>query len=78
MADDDATTVLIDLAEVGFLRPFGHQRPFTPRSAQHIVVHAGGGTVPWPILEKLVHVLDASGDLIEDQLARSPRRPHFP
>ncbi|MBG0567750.1 hypothetical protein [Actinoplanes aureus] len=52
--------------------------PFTPRSAQHIVVHAGGGTAPWPILEKLVHVLDASGDLIEDQLARSPRRPHFP
>lgn len=37
--------------------------PFTPRPAEHVVVHAGGGTLPWPILGKLMSVLDASGDL---------------
>jgi hypothetical protein len=41
--------------------------PFTPRAAQHAVVRAGGGTVPWLILEKLIHLLDSSGDLVEEQ-----------
>nr|GID89659.1 hypothetical protein Ade03nite_85830 [Actinoplanes derwentensis] len=40
--------------------------PFTPRPASGIVVHAGGGIVPWPILEKLVGVLDSSGDLVDE------------
>ncbi|MEU8656131.1 hypothetical protein [Actinoplanes philippinensis] len=41
--------------------------PFTPRPAEDIVVHAGGGIVPWPILEKLAGVLDSSGDLVYEQ-----------
>lgn len=41
--------------------------PFTPRPAQHIVVHAGGGVLPWPILAKLIGVLDSSGDLVGEQ-----------
>ncbi len=41
--------------------------PFTPRPAEHIVVHAGGGVVPWPILESLIHLLESSGDLVDEQ-----------
>ncbi|MEV6299827.1 hypothetical protein AB0M02_10530 [Actinoplanes sp. NPDC051861] len=39
---------------------------FAPRSAQHVMVHAGGGVVPWPILEELLDQLDSCGDLIDD------------
>ncbi|WP_431926396.1 hypothetical protein [Micromonospora wenchangensis] len=46
--------------------------PFTPRPTAHVVVHAGGGIVPWPVLEKLVHLLDSSGDLVDDQRDLSP------
>ncbi|MEV6345030.1 hypothetical protein [Actinoplanes sp. NPDC051851] len=40
--------------------------PFTPRAARHVVVHAGGGVVPWLILEKLIALLDSSGDLVDE------------
>lgn len=40
--------------------------PFTPREAQHVVVHAGGGVVPWPILTRLIERLDSSGDLVDE------------
>ncbi|MET8148265.1 hypothetical protein ACIBSW_30950 [Actinoplanes sp. NPDC049668] len=41
--------------------------PFTPRPAQHVVVHAGGGVVPWLILKKLIDQLDSSGDLVDGE-----------
>jgi hypothetical protein len=40
--------------------------PFTPRQAEHIVIHSGGGTLPWPTLEKLMRLLDSSGDLVDE------------
>jgi hypothetical protein len=41
--------------------------PFTPEPAADVVVHAGGGVVPWPILENLVSLLGSSGDLVEER-----------
>jgi len=41
--------------------------PFTPMPAQFAMVHAGGGTVPWRVLARLIDVLDSSGDLVEEQ-----------
>ncbi|GIF09804.1 hypothetical protein [Actinoplanes siamensis] len=41
--------------------------PFTPKPAQHIVVYADGGVLPWPILGKLIHLLESNGDLVEEQ-----------
>ncbi|WP_127499817.1 hypothetical protein [Actinoplanes solisilvae] len=46
--------------------------PFTPKAAEHATVHAGGGVVPWPILAQFVDMLDASGDLVEEQRDPSP------
>jgi hypothetical protein len=40
--------------------------PFTPRPAERVIVHAGGGVLPWPILEKVMGVLDSSGDLVDE------------
>ncbi|WP_051796941.1 hypothetical protein [Catenuloplanes japonicus] len=45
--------------------------PFTPRTTQHVVVHLGGGELPWPILEKLIFLLESSGDLVEDHNEQS-------
>ncbi|GAA4603455.1 hypothetical protein BJY16_004622 [Actinoplanes octamycinicus] len=44
---------------------------FTPMSAQHIVFYADGGVLPWPILGKLIHLLESRGDLVEEQRDRS-------
>ncbi|MFI1989758.1 hypothetical protein [Actinoplanes sp. NPDC020271] len=41
--------------------------PFTPMPAQHIVVYADGGVLPWPILRELIQLLESSGDLVEEQ-----------
>jgi hypothetical protein len=41
--------------------------PFTPRTTEHVVVHADGGIVPWPILRNLIQLLDSSGDLVDEQ-----------
>lgn len=41
--------------------------PFTPRPARFAVVRAGGGTVPWPILQNLIDVVEAGGDLVDEQ-----------
>ncbi|MFD6563182.1 hypothetical protein [Micromonospora profundi] len=40
--------------------------PFTPQPTKHVVVRAGGGIVPWRVLEKFVYLLDSSGDLINE------------
>ncbi|MEK8108191.1 hypothetical protein NKG94_30925 [Micromonospora sp. M12] len=52
--------------------------PFTPRPTEHVVVCAGGGTVPWPVLEKLVHLLDTSGDLVDERRDLSPEATALP
>jgi len=41
--------------------------PFTPQPTDHVVVRADGGIVPWRVLEKFVHLLDSTGDLIDEQ-----------
>jgi len=41
--------------------------PFTPKPAQHILVFADGGALPWPILGKLIHLLESRGELVEEQ-----------
>ncbi|GAA0793839.1 hypothetical protein [Spirilliplanes yamanashiensis] len=46
--------------------------PFTPKSAEHVVVHAGGGVVPWPVLEALIGRLESSGDLVDEARDLSP------
>jgi hypothetical protein len=40
---------------------------FTPRPAQHVRVHAGGGVVPWLILQQLIDQVDSSGDLVDEE-----------
>ncbi|MGW4948196.1 hypothetical protein ACWEOZ_42150 [Actinoplanes sp. NPDC004185] len=40
---------------------------FTPEPAEHVVVHAGGGVLPWLVLEKLIDQLDASDDLVDEE-----------
>jgi hypothetical protein len=41
--------------------------PFTPMPAEHAVVQADGGTVPWLVLEKLIQTLEAGDDLVDEQ-----------
>lgn len=41
--------------------------PFTPMPAEHIVVYADGGVLPWPVLRKLIQLLESSGDLVEER-----------
>lgn len=52
--------------------------PFTPRPTEHVVVCAGGGTVPWPVLEKLMRLLDSSGDLVDERRDLSPEATALP
>ncbi|MFI7553234.1 hypothetical protein ACIBQ2_26225 [Micromonospora sediminimaris] len=52
--------------------------PFTPRPAEHVIVRAGGGIVPWPVLEELVHLLDSSGDLVDELRDLSPEATALP
>jgi hypothetical protein len=40
---------------------------FIPRPAQHVVVHAGGGALPWLVLMKLIDQLGSSGDLVDEE-----------
>ncbi|WP_433792948.1 hypothetical protein [Actinoplanes sp. CA-252034] len=40
--------------------------PFTPRPAQYVTVHAGGGVVPWPVLAALIGQVESSGDLVDE------------
>ncbi len=41
--------------------------------ADHVVVRFGDGALPWPVLEKLILVLESSGDLIEERAAAASR-----
>ncbi|MEU7802413.1 hypothetical protein AB0B10_24430 [Micromonospora arborensis] len=52
--------------------------PFTPRPAQHALVHLGGGQLPWPILRKLIEMVESSGDLVEEQRNAFPGGKPFP
>ncbi|MET8233452.1 hypothetical protein ABZS77_22560 [Micromonospora sp. NPDC005298] len=52
--------------------------PFTPRPTGHVVVHADGGTVPWVVLEKLLRLLDSSGDLVDEHRDLSPTATALP
>jgi hypothetical protein len=43
--------------------------PFTPKHAGHVVVAVGDGVTPWPILRRLLNLVESSGDIISnDQL----------
>jgi hypothetical protein len=46
--------------------------PFTPRPAHHAQVHVAGGQLPWPILHKLIEMVESSGDLVEEQRNAPP------
>jgi hypothetical protein len=52
--------------------------PLTPTSAQHVVVHFGGGTVPWRILEHLMELIESSGGLVDELRDRSAEATALP
>lgn len=37
---------------------------FTPRPASNVMVRAGGGDVPWPILRRFIDLVESSGDIV--------------
>ncbi|MGC5285746.1 hypothetical protein [Micromonospora sp. DT231] len=39
--------------------------PFTPRPASEVVVSCGGD-VPWLILRRFIHLVESSGDIVQD------------
>jgi hypothetical protein len=40
--------------------------PFTPKGDSHVVVRVGGGELPWPIVRRLLHLIQSSGDLVPE------------
>ncbi|MGW4294345.1 hypothetical protein ACWEH1_14990 [Micromonospora chersina] len=41
--------------------------PFTPRPAGDVMVNAGSGDVPWPILRRFIDLVESSGDIVDDE-----------
>lgn len=41
--------------------------PFTPLPARHALMHVGQGDTPWPILRRLLDLVQESGDLVADE-----------
>jgi hypothetical protein len=43
--------------------------PFTPKHAGHVLVAVAGGVTPWPILRRLIDLVESSGDIIDTDRA---------
>jgi hypothetical protein len=41
--------------------------PFTPKPADHVVVSVGDGRTPWPVLRRLLDLVESSGDIAESR-----------
>jgi hypothetical protein len=44
--------------------------PFTPKHADHVLVAVARGVTPWPILRRLLDLVESSGDILDNDRAR--------